>query len=252
LRKVTYILLIIILTGACAVSRRQKRENNASSNTQFDLFESIVNQNLTNRSFFIERAEFKIRNEEGEKSGIGTIKFLMPDKFLISIKSHTGIEVARIFLNGDSIMINDRIDKKLFYGSTSYLKSKYGLTTAILPVVLGDYVNDYKLDSTRINCIEGKLDIDGIVKNVKVNYQIDCNYGKSLLTIPDDSANVNGLQIRYSEFFKINGLSTPGRIEISDKLDNTVIQIMIEKIIIPWEGSIEFIPGKLYEKIPLL
>jgi hypothetical protein len=252
LRKVTYILLIIILTGACAVTRRQKRENNAISNTQLDLLKSIVNQNLTSRSFFIERAEFKIITEEGEKSGIGTIKFLMPDKFLISIKSHTGIEVARIFLTGDSIMINDRFDKKLFYGSASYLKSKYGLTTAILPVVLGDYVNDFKLDSTRINCINDKLSVDGIVKNVKVKYQIDCNYGKSMLTIPDDSANVNGLQIRYSEFFKINGLNTPGRIEISDKLDNTVIQIMIEKIIIPWEGSIEFIPGKQYEKIPLL
>ena len=59
----------------------------------------------------------------------------MPDKFLISIKSHTGIEVARIFLTGDSIMINDRINKKLYYGSTSYLKNKYGLTTAVFPVI---------------------------------------------------------------------------------------------------------------------
>ena len=68
-----------------------------------NLYESIINQNLTVRSFFIERAEFKIISNDGEKSGIGTIKFLMPDRFLISIKSKTGIEVARIFLTGDSI-----------------------------------------------------------------------------------------------------------------------------------------------------
>ena len=64
-------------------------------------------------------------------------------------------------------MINDRFNKKLYYGSTSYLKSKYGVTTALLPVFLGDYVNDQKLDSTKIKCIDGKLNILGIINNVK-------------------------------------------------------------------------------------
>ena len=119
----------------------------------------LLNQNLTARSFFIEKAEFKISSGDGEKSGIGTVKFQMPDKFLISIKSKAGIEVARIFLTGDSIFINDRFNKKLYYGSTSYLKSKYGYYNIIIASILGDYVNDQKLDRSKINCIEWKVKI---------------------------------------------------------------------------------------------
>ena len=64
--------------------------------------------------------------------------------------------------------------------------------------------------------------------------------------------NDNGLQIGYSQFFKISNLNAPGKIEISDKQNNTVIEIRIQKIVIPWEGTIDFIPGKQYEKIHLL
>ena len=41
-------------------------------------------------------------------------------------------------------------------------------------------------------------------------------------------------------------------LNISEKQTNTRIEIKILKIVIPWEGSIEFIPGKQYEKIHLL
>ncbi|MBK7711219.1 MAG: hypothetical protein IPJ37_09925 [Bacteroidales bacterium] len=126
------------------------------------------------------------------------------------------------------------------------------MTTSILPVVFGDYVNDSKADITATGCIDGKMQIQGFVKDVKINYLIDCNNGKSLLTVPDDSFKESNLQIEYSDFFRIDNIYTPGRIEISDIQHNTVIEIKIQRIIIPWEGSIEFIPGKQYEKINLL
>ena len=179
-------------------------------------------------------------------------KFLMPDKFLISIKSNAGIEVARIYLTGDSIMINDRFNKRLFYGSTSYLKSKYGVTTSLLPVLLGDYVNDQKLDSSKISCADGKLKILGLVNDVRVKYLIDCELGKSILTVPEDRNKENTLEIKYSEFFRANSINSPGKIEIVERKSNTTIEIRIRKIISPWEGVIDFIPGKQYEKIHLL
>ncbi|MBK8882676.1 MAG: DUF4292 domain-containing protein [Bacteroidales bacterium] len=216
------------------------------------MLNSLEKQNLTSRSFFIEKAQFRIKSGDSENSGIATIKFLKPDRFLISVKSVAGIEIARICLTGDSILANDRFNKKFYYGSTSFLKNKYGLTTSILPVVFGDYVNDSKADITATGCIDGKMQIQGFVKDVKINYLIDCNNGKSLLTVPDDSFKESNLQIEYSDFFRIDNIYTPGRIEISDIQHNTVIEIKIQRIIIPWEGSIEFIPGKQYEKINLL
>ena len=126
----------------------------------------------------------------------------MPDKFLISLKSNTGIEVARIYISGDSIFVNDRFNKKLYYGSTSYLKNKVRSDNLLTSVALGDYVNDERLDSTRLNCIDGKLNVEGIVKNVNINYLIDCESGKSIMTIPEDKIDENDLEIKYSDFFK--------------------------------------------------
>ena len=254
MRKVIFIFIVFILAAGCSVNRKQRRNSTPTGNSlnENQVIQNVVSQNLTGRSFFIQKAEFKISTDRGEKSGLGTIKFLMPDKFLIEIKSRAGIEVARIFLSGDSILVNDRFNKKLYYSSASFLKNKYGLTTSLLPVALGDFVNENKFDSLKIKCIDGKVNIEGGVKSVKINYLIDCKLGKSILTIPEDMINESVLQIRYSDFFRANEINTPGKIEISEANSKMTIEIVIRKIISPWEGTIEFVPGKQYQKIPLL
>ncbi len=188
----------------------------------------------------------------GEKNGMCTIKFIPPDLYLLSIKSKAGIEIARVYLNEDSVMLNDRFNKKLYYGSASDLKKKYGLTTAVLPVILGDYINEMIVDEKKLECSDGKLDMDAIIKDVKIRYSIDCKYCKCILTVPENEQNSIGLKIEYSSFFSSGGMNIPGRIDISEKQNDTRIEIRIIKIIIPWEGSIEFIPGRQYEKIHLL
>jgi hypothetical protein len=253
LRKVIIIAVILAFGAGCSVSRRQTTKNKISGEAPDVgiICQSLLDQNITDRSFYIERAEFTVRSSEGEKSGLGTVKFLMPDKFLISLKSHGGIEFARIFLTGDSIMVNDRFNKRLFYGSASYLKNKYGLTTSILPVVLGDYENDEKLDCSKARCEENKWNVNGTVKGLRINYVVDCVLGKTILAIPEDRWNESLLQISYSDFLISDNISIPGRIEIKEIESNTTIEIQIKKIVLPWDGSIEFIPGKQYEKILL-
>jgi Domain of unknown function (DUF4292) len=254
LRKITCILIIYVICAGCSVGKKQTKSKELETIPEGagNIYESIVNQNVTARNFFIEKADFKIVSGGGEESGIGTIKFMMPDKYLISIKSRTGIEIARIFLTEDSIMLNDRLNKKLYYGSASYLKSKYGLTTAILPVILGDCINDEIPDRDRLTCKEGKINLDAIIKDIRIKYVVDCKYGKSILTLPANGNNSNGLKIEYGKFFRSNGINIPGIIDISESQTNTRIEIKIQKIIFPWEGSLEFIPGKQYEKIHLL
>jgi hypothetical protein len=252
LRKIVFILTIVILIYGCAVKKKSgKTTDSGAPDKESGIFSSILNQNLTSRSFFLERAEFKIRSGDGEKSGLGTVKFLMPDKFLISIKSNIGIEVARIYLKGDSVFINDRFNKRLYYGSTSFLKSKYGFTTSLLPVLLGDYVNDQKLDSNKIRCNDGRVSVSGNISDVKIEYLIDCQFGKSILTVPGKMRDESSLEIKYSGFFSSEGINVPGKIEIIEKQTNTTIEILIQKVIVPWNGVIDFIPGRQYDKIHL-
>jgi hypothetical protein len=254
LRKIILILTVVFISFGCAVKRKHTIPTSTTSTASslVNLNESIVNQNLTSRSFYIGRAEFKIKNSVTEKSGLGTVKFLMPDKFLISLKSNTGIEVARIFLSGDSVMVNDRFNKRLYYGSTSFLKSKFGITAAMLPVLLGDYVNDQKYDSSMIKCTDGKLNVIGIINNHRVKYLIECELEKIILTVLEGMKEDHILEIRYSEFIKRSNINSPGKIEISERKSSTTIEIRIQEIVSPWNGVIDFIPGKQYEKIHLL
>jgi hypothetical protein len=58
------------------------------------------------------------------------------------------------------------------------------------------------------------------------------------------------MEIAYNHFVNIfNGL-TPSGIRIS--YGNSIIGIKLGKIESPWNGSIEFIPGKKYDLIELL
>jgi hypothetical protein len=132
------------------------------------------------------------------------------------------------------------------------LKKKYGLNASMLPVILGDYVNDEKIVENRVDCNGGKLNIEALVKDIKLSYDIDCKYSKNILTEPANFINEIGMKIEYGSFFISDGINIPGTIVISERQNNTRIQIKILKIVIPWEGSIEFIPGRQYEKIHLL
>jgi hypothetical protein len=244
----------LVFTVQCSVNRKGKSYTKGTSieTESGSILEKVVKQNITGSNFFIEKAEFSINSAAGEKDGIGTIKFMLPDKYLVSLKSKAGIEIARIYLTEDSVMINDRLNKKLYYGSASDMKRKYGLTTSILPVILGDFINDLEGSVEKPECKDGFLNMSAVIKDIRIKYSIDCKYGKCIQTLPANELKTNGFKIEYTDFINTGGINIPGKISISEKQNNTRIEIKILKIVIPWEGSIEFIPGRQYEKIHLL
>lgn len=254
MRKINFILFLVILSTGCSVIRIEGNRNYGLSNEIIAerLFESIKKQNITTNSFFIQKAEIKISTQEGTEKVLGSIKFESPDKYLISIKSRAGIEAARIFISDDTILINDRINKKQYYGSPQYLKRKYGITASVLPVIFGDYITDNLSDNSQAKCLDGKLDMDCIAGGIKIKYVIDCKKGKTILAIPENGLNNGGIEIQYSDFFKKVDVITAGKIEIKDFQRMTRIEIKIQKIESPWNGNIEFIPGNKYEILQLL
>jgi hypothetical protein len=254
LRKVAGILFLLIFSFACSVNKlkRESKIDQHAVGSSDSLYYYILNQNLTSRSFFIERAQFTIKSPNIDKSGIGTIKFQYPDKYLLSVKSNTGIEIFRILITNDSVQVNDRIDKSYLYGSSQFLRNKYGLTNALLPVLFGDYINDVKIKKSETGCLKGFVEIEGSVRNMDVRYNIDCRYAKSVAFESLENVFASKVSITYSDFFKLNGIYIPGLIKILDKQTNTEIGIKIEKVTSPWNGPLEFIPGRQYNKLPLL
>lgn len=253
MRTIGLILVTLVISAGCSVNRIGRirdyvPQNNIESGSLSDNLEKL---NLTNESFLIQKAEIEINSEEGENKFLASIKFQNPDKYSISIRSKSGIEAARIFLTADTIIVNDRINRKQYCASPQYLKSKYGIATSFIPILLGDYIKGVSVTDTTKGCIDGKMNIDCVLNGMKINYIIDCAIAKPVLVNSENSLNENGITIHYSKFFVENNKVVPGNIEIRDSERKTIIKVKIEKMEAPWDGNIEFVSGNKYEIIQL-
>jgi Domain of unknown function (DUF4292) len=240
--------------GGCSVTRNIEKGALENSNKVLSLSiaESVKFQNLTDTSFFIQKAEIEVINQDGKEKFISTIKYEKPDKYLISIKSRTGIEGARIFISKDSILINDRINKKIYFANSFYLKRKYGLPLSCFPLIFGDIVLEKNCDTGQIRCSEDKMNIDCLVNGLRLRYDIDCKKRKVILVNQMDNFVQDGIKIRYESFFKLGNMFFPGIVELEDTQYNTTIKIKFSKIEFPWNGNVKFVPGKGYELIELV
>jgi hypothetical protein len=205
-----------------------------------------MKNNLTEMGFFIEKAEISIETAEGRDNFLASLKFKKPDKYLVSLKSRTGIEAARIYLSGDSLLINDRINRVVYKGSQQSLQRNYGISATLLPVILGDFIKGISADSIS-DCRDGQMVTGSVLGGMKITYRIDCRMNKVIEAIPESSIGKQGIDMKFGDFFMEGATVIPGNIIVKDQKKGSSIEIKIGNIEIPWNGDIEFIPGNNYE-----
>ena len=212
-----------------------------------NILENTEAQNISNSSYFIQKAEIEVDTPDGIIKFVGTIRFEKPDKYLISLRSKTGIEGARIYITKDTVLVNDRINKRLYSGTAAYLRLKYGMSQNLLPLIFGDIIVDSKLKGENLTCNDDKVTIDCAVKGNYLNYIVDCKKNKTeMVSIGDQEIN-----LRFDKYFVLNNIWIPRTIEFRAAKYSTEIKIKIVKVEYPWDGNVSFIPGKGYELIEL-
>jgi uncharacterized protein YxeA len=254
LRKIAFILSQVILIIGCSVTRNVIVEKPDKFN-RYDsdnVAESVRQQNITRGGFFIEKAEIEVNNNNGKEKYLANIKFNPPDKYLISLKGRSGIEGARIYMTTDTILVNDRINQIEYYGSSFYLRKKYGFSMNSVPLIFGDLVIDENFKKNANKCLEDKLEFESNVKGVTLNYTIDCKKRKVIVVDQINNLIQPGIKITYDRFHIIGDILVPESIELNDYQYNTTIRIKIIKILKPWNGDIKFIPGRDYDLIELV
>ena len=254
MRKVIVILFLIIFFTGCSVVKRSGKSTTEEYANQsgVDILESVKNQNITNNGFFIVNAELEVISQDGKERYLTSIKFEKPDKYLISIRSRSGIEGARIYMSDDSILVNDRIHKKLYSGNAFYLKRKYGIAPGLIPLILGDLILDHNYNEKKDSCIGNKIKMESYVKGTKLNYEIDCIRKKVVFVKQSDSFNRNFINIKFTDFFNVGSHKIAKMIEFEDTQYNIGVKLKVIKVESPWSGNIKFIPGKGYELIELI
>jgi hypothetical protein len=254
LQKVILILFLFLFTVSCSVLKEgaetELEPSNIKDNT--GILEYVRSNNLSRQSFFIPKADIEIISGESVQKVFCSIKYEFPDKYMISIKSRTGIEVARVFISKDTILINDRINKKLYYIAGSYTQKRYGITNSAFSVIFGDLKCENSAEDVKSKCINEKLNVDCGIDQNYLSYSIDCRKRKVQSISIINSIDEGRKELFFGNFKMKDGIFFPAKILFNDLMNNTKIKISIRKIQSPWIGKIEFIPGSKYKLVKLL
>ena len=248
--KVILISTFLFLITACSVLRRNKSElyTGKTEQSSSEIITTLTTENLSAGNFYIQKADVEITRDGDKEKFMASWKYELPGKSLISIRTRTGIEIARIFLTKDTLLVNDRINRILYFGKPDYLRKNYGLVPEFLPVVLGDYIKGTVKLEEDINCNEGRASLNTAVKGIKTEYIVNCKSGKIIETDLYNEINKKQVEMRYFDFVRRTEGIIASKILIKYYEMNVEISIKIDKIENPWEGKINFIPGRGYEE----
>jgi hypothetical protein len=254
LRKVAIILFLGLLAGGCSLTKRAGNVTIPFTviKETGNVIENVILQNLSSTGFFIQKAEIELNNLNGKQKFLASIKFEFPDKYLISIKSRTGIEGARIYITKDSVIVNDRINKKMYFGTTFNLIRKYGLNQSLLPLVFGDLLVEKNQKMLQEKCLDDNLEFNCVLRGVSLNYELDCKKKKSLKVTLRNNYLQKDVIIISEGYVKTGNILIPRVIEVEELNTNIKIRIKYLRVEYPWNGNVKFVPGKGYELIELL
>jgi len=253
LQKVIFIVLIGFFMISCSVSKNRAGKSIVIDETKRHEigYNEVKRGNLTGNAFIIQRAEIEITDKNQNQKFFAVIRYAPPDTFLISVRTIAGIEAARIFVTDDTILINDRMNRILFYGTQDAGRKKYGFSSRIFPVLFGDIIVRDNAETHSYNCIDGMADIESFADGYKLNYTISCTRVKTISLAVTGNYESRPVIIKYFDFEKIKNFIYPGKVSISHIANLGQVDIRFSKVEIPWIGDIVFIPGNNYEHIEI-
>lgn len=254
MQKVISILLIIASAlTSCSTTRKAGRTAGALENEFIsgNTLESVVRNNLSNQDFIIQKAEVNLIQDNISIRLIADIKFKKPDSLLITVRSRTGIEAGRAFITSDTLIIRDRINKKLLIGKPETLGKKYGIDPSLIFLILGDIVIEDKDRIKSIECMKGEFRKEFEVHGKNVEYIIDCQRRKLKQSYFKGNVDEGDLSIELSNVINSGKVIYPGRVELYNSLKSVGLIMEIRKIESPWAGKIGPLTSQGYKVIKI-
>ena len=238
----------MLLVSGCSIFQHERKVVPERESLLEVSVNSIIENNLTKDNFNIQKAEIQYIEEGTAVNLIASLKYRSDGNYLIILRSRTGIEIARIYITKDTLIVNDRINKKLYCGSSDYLEEKYGITADAIPLLFGDLIIDNKIKKI-VECKGDKGEIKGNINSKNINYRVDCRKKKVTDINVENSTGVSRIEIKLGNFQNLEEKIYPEFIDLIETNNISEIRIRIRKIEFKNEDEIKFIPGTNYEKI---
>lgn len=245
-------MIIVLIVSGCAGI---KKANQTAAENQYVIegtqIITVKDKNLSENNFFVHRADVIVKLNGQTERFTASLKFKIPDTILVSVKSIAGIEAARIFLTGDTVLINDRINRQVLFGDPGDLKLKYGLEPELLFLFLGDMIIGDEMVSDKLFCKKGFSEVTAVAKGKRIKYIIDCKRNKVLNTSFSVEEGSTTSNLFFSEFVKLDKTLVPRDIKIQSAEGKEEINIKLGKIDTDWSGQVRFYPSQGYKLIKI-
>ncbi len=245
------IIVATLLVTSCSTARKASRTkvSKADRDTNSDRLESVIENNLSNNDFYIRRADIKFRQANVTVNLNASVKFRKPDSLMISVRSAVGVEAGKGFIAGDTVIINDRFNRRIMVGNPDDIRAKYGIHPAMIFVILGDMIVGDGDNSSLIDCQRGEFKRTYEVEGKELEYTVDCVDRKVKKVYVEGDLRSGNVTVLFSDLVREGNISYPGKVIINDDLKELDIEIDIKRIESPWQGSMGSIGGQGYRVV---
>jgi hypothetical protein len=239
---------IIVFSYDCSIKRNIVQQNTSQALSDNDLVKAVLNKNLSAKSFYIRKANINYSDSLTDIDFLISIKHNEEDKYLAVIRTLSGIELYRVLIAGDSLCVNDRLNRAYIIGNENYLKKISGYNFETLVYFFGDLFYSDKMIAASDGCISGEKQFYGFWEKQKIEIAINCNVKKVSDVKLTYLKNSSIIEIVYDKFKNKDFITFPEEMVIRNGERRIVVSIDINDIDTPWTGSIEFVPGKNYKR----
>lgn len=249
MQKVILITVIILLAAGCSPLRKQQKSGSFQDIGELKI-SRVLSNNLSSGCFNITKGRIRYNDGKTSEEGYFNLKFSPDYKFLVSLRSRTGIEGARIYFDKDTILVNDRINHRFYIGSSEYFLLKYGIDIGLIPLIFGDLKITVPVKEN-INCKNNEYILVQEQNQNSIYYFFDCNKEKLVKVQVCNEIKENIMEIYFSEFINLNGKILPGQIKILEAQGIEIVDIRIEKADFNCAESFGIKEGSGYERIEI-
>jgi len=244
------LILFISLTITGCFSAREAEKTVLKKNTEKSNSISLKEGNITNYDFSVQKAEIELDINGEKQRFLASVKYEETGIYLVSLKSRSGIEAVRFYKDGDSVLINDRINKKYYYNSIENFPARYKTFLIALPLLFGDFIRN---DENRFlnQCKNGIIEYVEQEYYIKTRYIIDCNLEKLKIAEVYSENEQDKIIFNYKKFANHGKVYYPEQIVIESKFNEMIIKINIDDIEFIETEGIKLIPGRNFEKVIL-
>lgn len=250
MRKIITILLLGILLTGCSITG--KRKGGLLTDKVFidseRFYDELKDDNLCSAGFYISRADIGVNTPALNIKLIATVKYKYPDSLFISLRTRSGIEAGRLLITDDTVLVNDRINRKIYYGDPKDIEKKYEVSSKEVFALFGDFIGKPVRNGNSVKCIDGLHYCETILEEYRLKYEIDCYIKKpyrTLITGPDESE----IEAFFTDFSKHGAKMVANSIKVTLDSGKGNFTADIKNIETNWVGDIGFKTGRNYRNV---